>query len=209
MAERVRAIMEAMVPEFEDLRKRGLCDEGEVKALVKRREAAEYRLARRAPTKEDFLHAIQLEMNLAALIRLRRKRMGMPKRGASDFAVRKRVHFIYDRALRRFKGDETLWLQWADYAEKTSARARLGRLLKRLCAALTRPLCGFALQAGSSSRQNLSGARRLLQRARMNGTWRAVALLFSARAAVLAQAARASQAARSRERRRRRGRRRR
>ena len=173
MAERVRAIMEAMVPEFEDLRKRGLCDEGEVKALVKRREAAEYRLARRAPTKEDFLHAIQLEMNLAALIRLRRKRMGMPKRGASDFAVRKRVHFIYDRALRRFKGDETLWLQWADYAEKTSARARLGRLFAKALALLPNS-SALWIRAASwelESRQNLSGARRLLQRAlRMNGT---------------------------------------
>ena len=138
MAERVQAIMEAMVPELEDLRKRGLCTLPEVKALIKRREAAEYRLARRAPTREDYLTALQLEMNLESLIRLRRKRLGMPRRGASDYAIRKRMHFIFDRALRRFRGDEELWLQWANYAERTRARARLARLFARGLAMLPR-----------------------------------------------------------------------
>ena len=83
------------------------------------------------------------------------------------------MHFIYDRALRRFKGDETLWLQWADYAEKTSARARLGRLFAKALALLPNS-SALWIRAASwelESRQNLSGARRLLQRAlRMNGT---------------------------------------
>ena len=97
MADRVIEIMEAMIPEFEDLRKRGLCSPAEVKALIKRRENAEYSMNRRQPARADFLTAIQLEMNLESLIKVRRKRMGMPRRGASDYAVRKRIHFVFDR----------------------------------------------------------------------------------------------------------------
>ena len=87
MADHVQSIMEAMVPELEDLRKRGLCSPSELKVLVHRREQAEYLLNRRAPKRNDFLQALQLEMNFEGLLRVRRKRMGMPRRGASDFAV--------------------------------------------------------------------------------------------------------------------------
>ena len=55
MADRVIEIMEAMIPEFEDLRKRGLCSPAEVKALIKRRENAEYSMNRRQPARADFL----------------------------------------------------------------------------------------------------------------------------------------------------------
>ena len=46
MADRVRKLMEGMVPEFEDLIRRQLCNAQEIKQLVKRREKAEYLLHR-------------------------------------------------------------------------------------------------------------------------------------------------------------------
>ena len=134
MADRVQSVMEAMVPDFEDLRKRGLCSQPELKALIRRREKAEYLLHRREPTRDDFLRALELEMNFETLLCVRRRRMGLPKRGSADHAVRKRVHFIFDRALRRFKGDEQLWLQWVAYSEKTRAHTRLGRIFARALA---------------------------------------------------------------------------
>ena len=172
MAERVQAILEAMLPELEDLKRRELCSAAEVKALIRKREAAEYRIHRRAPTREDFLLALQLELNLEALIRVRRRKKNMPKRGASDYAIRKRVHFIFDRALRRFRGDEQLWLQWIGFAERTQARSRLGRVFARALAMMPGSSAIWIRAAGYEleGRQNISGARRLLQRAiRLNG----------------------------------------
>eukprot|EP00966_Prymnesium_polylepis_P000946 21489-Prymnesium_polylepis.1 len=90
MADRVRALMEGMVPEFEDLVRRKLCTEHEVKQLIKRREKAEYLLHRREPTRDDFLRAAELEMNLERLIKCRRKRLGLPKKGAADNMVQRR-----------------------------------------------------------------------------------------------------------------------
>ena len=173
MADRVNEILEGMVPELEDLRRRGLCTPQEVKALLRRREDAEYRINRRQPSRSDFLTAVELEINLESLLRVRRKRIGLPRRGASDYAVRKRVHFIFDRALRKFKADEELWLQWIGYSERTLARGRLSRTFARAIAMLpnSSALWIRAARWEIEGRQNLPGARSLLQRAlRLNGT---------------------------------------
>ena len=42
MADRVREVMESMVPELEDMQRRGLCTSSEVKQLARRRERLEY-----------------------------------------------------------------------------------------------------------------------------------------------------------------------
>ena len=46
MADRVREVMESMVPELEDLQRRKLCTPGEVKQLARRRERFEYLIHR-------------------------------------------------------------------------------------------------------------------------------------------------------------------
>ena len=52
--------------------------------------------------------------------------------------VKRRVHFIFDRATRRFKGDEQLWLTWIEYSEKTKAFTRLSVVFARALAMLSR-----------------------------------------------------------------------
>ena len=94
MADRVRAAMEKMVPELEDLQNRELCTLREVKLLAKRREHHEYLIAGRAPSKEDFLRYLQLEMNLEALLKLRSKTEKKAKVNAAVVAVRRRVHYF-------------------------------------------------------------------------------------------------------------------
>ena len=54
MADRVREVMESMVPELEDVQRRGLCSASEVKVLVRRRERFEYLVHRRAPLAERW-----------------------------------------------------------------------------------------------------------------------------------------------------------
>ena len=134
MADRVRSRMEQMVPELEDLQNRGLCTLREVKLLARRREHHEYLMAGRAPTREDFLHYLQLEMNLEALLKLRSKSEKKAKVNAAVVSVRRRVHYIFDRACRRFKDDEIMWLQWIEYAERTGAHTKLARVFARALA---------------------------------------------------------------------------
>ena len=55
MADTVRYHMEAMVPELEDLQRKGYFTRAELKAIVKRREEFEYLLKRKAALKQDYL----------------------------------------------------------------------------------------------------------------------------------------------------------
>ena len=181
MADAVRRIMEDMVPELEDLQKRGLASAREVRQLAKRRERLEYAIAKPGAARDDFLRYLQLELNLASLVACRRKRLSMPRRGASDWNIRKRVHFIFHRATRRFKGDERLWLQWADYCERTGAAKRLGRVYAQALSML--PACARLWVKAAAwemdGRHNAGAARRLLQRGlRVNAAERSLWLAY-------------------------------
>lgn len=58
MADNVRAIMEEMIPELEDMEKRGYFNKSEIRQIVKRRTDFEYSLKRRAAVKADYLRYI-------------------------------------------------------------------------------------------------------------------------------------------------------
>ena len=166
MADRVRAAMEKMVPELEDLQNRELCTLREVKLLAKRREHHEYLIAGRAPSREDFLRYLQLEMNLEALLKLRSKTEKKAKVNAAVVAVRRRVHYIFDRSCRRFKDDEVMWLQWIEYADRTGAHTKLARVFARALA-LHPTKAQMWLKAAAwelEGRNNANAARKLLQR---------------------------------------------
>lgn len=55
MADTVRSLMEAMVPELEDYERRGYFSRAEIGAIVKRRQHFEYSLRRRNAVLTDFL----------------------------------------------------------------------------------------------------------------------------------------------------------
>ena len=55
MADTVRYLMEEMIPELEDLEKKGYFSRTEVKRIAQKRQDFEYQLKRRAALKRDFL----------------------------------------------------------------------------------------------------------------------------------------------------------
>jgi len=116
--------------------------QAEAKAVIKRRTHFEYALKRRIPRKADFLRYVEYELNLEALRRRRKARLGTTTSGTSisDHAGVRRVHFIFDRALRKFGGDVRLWLQYFDFAQRAGSTHALGRLLARYFGILERGL---------------------------------------------------------------------
>ena len=57
MADTVRAILEEMIPELEDFKRRGYFSRPEIQHIVKKRTDFEYRLKRRAAVKADYLRS--------------------------------------------------------------------------------------------------------------------------------------------------------
>ena len=135
MADAVQYAMEGMVPELEDLKHKSLMTESEVKSLVQRRSQFEYQMRRRQPLKRDFLKAIEYELNFDVLRRRRKKRLAIQglkyRDGPSDFAAMKRISSIYQRALRNFSQDVTLWLEYFDFSMKSGSAKVLKKTFAR------------------------------------------------------------------------------
>eukprot|EP00741_Cyanophora_paradoxa_P002251 tig00000571_g2183.t1 len=168
MGDVVQQILEEMVPELQDLERKGIFSSEEIKAIVKKRTNFEYLLRRRAPLKADFIRYAQYELQLEELRALRRARLQIEsKPGAGDFGMIRRIHFIFERALRKFKGDVRLWLQYIDFCRKQGSSKVLGKTFARaLQLHPTKP--GLWIAAASwefESNNNIQTARVLLQRA--------------------------------------------
>ena len=108
MADTVQELLEDMVPELEDLARKRIFSQPEIKEIVRRRRDFEYKLKRRESQKSEYLRYVQYERTLDKLRGKRKKRLGYGKKSkssVSDFSMQKRLHFIFDRMLRKGKGD--------------------------------------------------------------------------------------------------------
>ncbi|RPD63879.1 hypothetical protein L227DRAFT_572320 [Lentinus tigrinus ALCF2SS1-6] len=165
--ERVQFQQEQMLAELKDLVEKGLFTQKEVKQIMQKRTAFETALVRRIPKKSDFLRYAAYEMGLEALRRKRAERMELAKGppSISDYALVRRQFQIFERALRKFKGDVGLWLQYIQVAKKERARALVGRITARALQ-LHPNVPALYVLAASHELEHLSptAARTLLQR---------------------------------------------
>lgn len=105
-------------------------------------------LVRRVAKKGDFIRYAVYEMGLEELRRKRKLRMStfcmcvntvaderieLPKgpTTVSDYGLVKRQFDIFERAVKKFKSDVGLWIQYIELAKKEGARALVGRITAR------------------------------------------------------------------------------
>eukprot|EP00624_Nannochloropsis_granulata_P005406 evm.model.NODE_3836_length_13751_cov_70.976944.1 len=172
MADAVYQALDRMLPALEDLQVRGLFTAEEVRAIAAKRRDFEFLLRRRTARKNDFLRYITHELNLEELRRLRKTKAGLSKSTASDHAGKQLVHFIFERALRKFQGDLELWLQYLDYCCSTSSHKAHSRALARALQLFPRTAGLWIRAASFEFFENSSppAARVLMQRGlRLNG----------------------------------------
>ncbi len=74
---------------------------------------------------------IEYEERLEALRVHRREERGMGAGGKhtlAEWAIPRRIHFIYDRALRRFKGDLDLWTRWLRHCRAAKSPRQMSKV---------------------------------------------------------------------------------
>ncbi|KAJ7594755.1 U3 small nucleolar RNA-associated protein 6-domain-containing protein [Mycena floridula] len=165
--ERVQFQQEQMLAELKDLVEKNLFTVKETRLMLQRRTEMERSLVRRVSKKSDFLRYIEYERGMEALRRKRVERI-IDKKGpatVSDYALVRRQFHIFERALKKFKDDVGLWIQYIELAKKEGARTLVGRVCAR--AIQLHPNCpGLYILAASHELQHASpsAARTLLQR---------------------------------------------
>ncbi|KAG1662062.1 hypothetical protein FOA52_005309 [Chlamydomonas sp. UWO 241] len=166
MADTVQYLLEESIPELEDYEKKGYFSRTELKAIIQKRQDFEYRLKRRAALKTDYYRYIEYELRLEELRRLRKQKLGIQgKKSIAETAIVKRVHFIYERASRKFKSDLQLWLDWLAYCKKTKSSKQHSKVVtKALSRHATTPVLWIEAANWDFEREgNVAAARALMQ----------------------------------------------
>ncbi|XP_053152983.1 U3 small nucleolar RNA-associated protein 6 homolog [Hemicordylus capensis] len=135
MAERIEQRIEDRIPELEQLERVGLFTRKEIKAVIKKTSALEYKIQRRALHKEDFISYIQYEINLLELIKKRRARTGYSfKKDEIEYSIVQRIHGIFKRATTKWKDDVQLWLSHVAFCKKWNRKVQLSKVFSSMLA---------------------------------------------------------------------------
>ncbi|KAH7926525.1 hypothetical protein BV22DRAFT_1008879 [Leucogyrophana mollusca] len=165
--ERVQFQQEQMLAELKDLVQKSLFTQAEIKQIMKKRTQFETALVRRIAKKSDFLRYAAYEMGLEQLRRKRVERLKLPPSAPSisDYALVRRQFQIFERALKKFKSDVGLWVQYIQVAKREGARALVGRITARALQLHPNTPSLYILAASHElAHHSPSAARSLLQR---------------------------------------------
>ena len=95
---------------------------------MRKRTGFETALIRRVARKGDYLRYIAFESGLEALAKKRLERLSV-QGGCRLFL--KRQNAIFERALKKFKSDLGLWIEYIEHAKSHGANTLLGRIAAR------------------------------------------------------------------------------
>jgi len=112
----IEEIMESMIPDLQDMEERSILSSVEIKTVLKQRRQFEYKLRGLGCFVETYCNVITYETNLEKLRRKRKKKLGIVKQCYSDRSIIGRIHKLFQRALRKFASDMSLWWYYFDFA---------------------------------------------------------------------------------------------
>ncbi|KAM3864743.1 U3 small nucleolar RNA-associated protein 6 homolog [Diretmus argenteus] len=135
MAEVVQRRIEERIPELEQLERVGLFTKKEVKSIIKRATALEYKLHRLIINKDDFIAYIQYEINVLELIKKRRAHIHYQfKREEIEYPIIHRINSVFRRATNKWKDDIQLWLSHVAFCKKWATKGQLSKVFSAMLA---------------------------------------------------------------------------
>ncbi|XP_053187162.1 U3 small nucleolar RNA-associated protein 6 homolog [Scomber japonicus] len=135
MAEIVQQRIEDRIPELEQLERVGLFTKKEVKSIIKKSTALEYKLHRLIINKEDFIAYIQYEINILELVKKRRVHIHYHfKREDIEFPIIHRINSVFRRATNKWKDDVQLWLSHVAFCKKWATKGQISKVFSAMLA---------------------------------------------------------------------------
>ena len=113
----------------------------------------------------DFLRYIEYELNLEQLRKIRKRSSPQEKPTFGDRSIVQHLHFIFQRATKRFPGDIAIWVQYLDFCEHTKSTKQFSKTVSRVLQLHPREE-GLWIRAASKQweiNHDMKTARKLLQ----------------------------------------------
>ncbi|XP_060725036.1 U3 small nucleolar RNA-associated protein 6 homolog [Tachysurus vachellii] len=168
MADFVQQQTEERIPVLEQLERVGLFTKKEVKSMLRRSTALEYKLHRSVQSKDDYISYVQYEINVLELIKKRRARIGYHfKREEIEFPTIQRVNRVFRKATSKWQDDVQLWLSHVAFCKKWGTKGQLSKIfLSMLAIHPDKPnLWIMAAKCEMEDRNSSESARHLFLRA--------------------------------------------
>uniref|UniRef100_A0A7S2ZW34 U3 small nucleolar RNA-associated protein 6 N-terminal domain-containing protein n=1 Tax=Rhodosorus marinus TaxID=101924 RepID=A0A7S2ZW34_9RHOD len=168
MADLVEKRLESLLPDLRLLMRAKLISVEELQSLVKKYRDMEQRILRQDATRRDYLRCVRHELNCELLLKTRFKRIGTKQKIRTKVKAlsNRRIIHTYNRAVKRFKGDTELWMQYARHCVKSGSSRAAGKVFARALALhpMNEDLWLAAWSWEFEGNTNTKTARRLAQR---------------------------------------------
>ena len=80
----------------------------------------------------DSCRYYDYEWRLEQLRQIRRKQRAIAgKRSLADYGIIRRIHFIFDRATRKFKGDPGVWMTWLKFCKDSQSKRQVSKVITK------------------------------------------------------------------------------
>jgi len=104
---------------------------------MRRRTDFEHRINSRGSKPRDYLKYVEFELNLEKLRKKKYKRLSSvglinTKPSISDWAYERRILFIFDRSIKKFPNDFTLWENYLNFAKKQKLFKKIYKIYTNL-----------------------------------------------------------------------------
>ncbi|KAL1693674.1 U3 small nucleolar RNA-associated protein 6-domain-containing protein [Schizophyllum commune] len=165
--ERVHFQREQMLDELKDLTEKGIFTKEEVHKILQTRTEYESMLIRRNARKADFLRYVRYEMGVEALRVKRVKALELEgPHTVSDHSITQRQYAIFERAVKKWKDDLGLWIEYINVLRRNGARTKVAGVCARALAMHPTSSTLYILSAKHEleSNHSIDSARKMLQR---------------------------------------------
>jgi hypothetical protein len=82
--------------------------------------------------KSSVCRYYEYEWKLEQLRGLRRKERNIVgKRSLADYGIVRRIHFIFDRATRKFKGEMGMWMAWLKFCKDSDSKQQVSKVVTK------------------------------------------------------------------------------
>ena len=165
MADKIQLILENLIPELDELVKKGIFLKKDVKKIIKKRRTHEYSFEKKDVNISDYYKAIQYETILNQRLNENKKKLNLKKLDYYDFHFIRRIIFLYKKCLMKFE-KEKIFMDFFNFLIKNKCFNILNKEIGKVLTKFPKKIIFWKIAVYNEFENNLNffGARNLMQK---------------------------------------------
>ncbi len=116
MADKVQLTLESLIPDLDELSKKGIFQRKDIKKILKKRRQHEYSFEKSDVSPSDYFKAIKYEKILNSRMKQIKKNLNLEKKvDYYDFHFIRRIIVLFKKCLIKFGKNENIWMEYFNF----------------------------------------------------------------------------------------------